>query len=104
MASSYRTVLAITHERSTKSNNVEMCCRRQYELINVISTPLIIAVLILTTSVATKNSPQQKEYTSELNWITKLDFLWNEFPQKLIQACEKAKNSGSMLVQEMIKF
>ena len=62
----------------------------------LLSTPVSIAVLILTMSAATKNSPQQKEYACELNWITKFE--------KLIEACEKGEKPCSMLVQEMIKF
>ena len=60
------------------------------------STPVSIAVLILTMSAVTKNSPQQKEYACELNWITKFE--------NLIGACEKGEKPGSILVQEMIKF
>ena len=38
-ASSYRTVLAMTQEQRTKSNNVEMCCRCLYKLIDIIKHP-----------------------------------------------------------------
>ena len=54
-------------------------------------------------SAAYKNSLQQHKYVSELNWITKFDILWYEFPKKLIQVCEKGEKPDSMLVREITK-
>ena len=92
-ASSYHTVLAITQNDRQNLTMLKCVVDTNTSSSMLSSTPIGIAGLNLTMNAATKDSLQPKEYTSELNWITKIDIPWNEFPKKLIQAREKGEKT-----------